>query len=38
MAAYSVTYRFSTEESAQTLANCLEQLVRNLSLEPEEEP
>ncbi len=37
MATYSVTYRFSTEENAQTLTKCLEQLVRNLSLEPEEE-
>lgn len=33
----SVTLRFSTEDDAQTLAGCLEQLLRNLSPEPKEE-
>lgn len=37
MSTQSVTLRFSTEDTAQTLASCLEQMLRNLSLDPKEE-
>ena len=34
----SVTQRFSTRENAPALRSCLEQLIQNLNLEPEEDP
>lgn len=37
MSTQSVSLKFSTEENAQSLTACLEQLVQNLSLETEEE-
>lgn len=38
MSVPSVTLRFSARENAPTLRACLEQLIQNLHLEPEEEP
>ncbi len=37
MGTNTVTIRFSTEANAQSLASCLEQMLRNLSLDVKEE-
>lgn len=37
MSTQSVSLKFSTEENAQSLASCLEQLLLNLNLEAKEE-
>lgn len=37
MSTRSVSLKFSTEANAQTLASCLEQMLRHLSADPKEE-
>ena len=37
MGTNNVTIHFSTEDNARSLASCLEQLLRNLDLEAQEE-